>query len=401
MLFYAGLDWAKTAHAVCVMDQKGKVRARFEIPHTAEGMRELTRKLLALTRHGSLQVALERCSGLLVDTLLEAGLVVVPIHPNVVKATRARYKASGAKTDPWDAYLLADLLRTDGHRFRPLQPLSDQTRALRALVRSRDDLVAERVALANRLRDLLEGFWPGAAAIFADVDSAISLAFLARYPTPEQAEGLGQKRLAAFLVKNHYTGRRSPQQLLQRLRTSPSSHTPPLEAQAKRELILALSSVLRTLVVQIKEIGIAIERALCTHPAAPIFTSLPCVGLINAAQILSETGGDPHRFVSLDQISAEAGVCPVTYASGKHHAVGFRFACNKRLRRALTTFADNSRRLSPWAASLYSRARCRGKDHPHAIRILARAWLRVLWRCWINNTPYDPTRHTAAARLAA
>ncbi len=297
--------------------------------------------------------------------------------------------------------MLADLLRTDGHRFRPLQPLSDQTRALRALVRSRDDLVAQRVALANQLRDLLEGFWPGAAAIFADVDSAISLAFLARYPSPREAESLGERRLAAFLGKNHYSGGRSPKQLLERLRSAPSSCTPQLEAQAKRKLVMAFSSVLRTLVVEIKEIGAAIQHALSIHPAAPIFTSLPCVGRINAAQILSETGEDPHRFVSIDQLSAEAGVCPVTYASGKHRGVGFRFACNKRLRRALTTFADNSRRGSPWAASFYSRARCRGKDHPHAIRILARAWLRVFWRCWINNTPYELARHTAAARLAA
>lgn len=401
MLFYAGLDWAKRKHAVCVIDQKGGIRARFEISHTAEGMREVTRKLLIFARRGSLQVALERCSGLLVDTLLEAGLAVVPIHPNIVKATRTRYKTSGAKTDPWDAYLLADLLRTDGHRFRPLQPLSDQTRALRALVRSRDDLVAQRVALANRLRDLLENFWPGASALFADVDSAISLAFLARYPTPRQAEGLGEKRLAAFLAKNHYTGRRSPEQLLQRLRSAAPTHTPPMEAQAKRELVLAFCAVLRNLLVQIKEIGTAIERALSCHSAAPVFTSFPSIGLINAAQILSETGEDPHRFASLDQLCSEAGVCPVTYASGNHHAVGFRFACNKRLRRALTTFSDNSRRLSAWAALLYSRARNRGKDHPHAIRILARAWLRVLWRCWINNTPYDPTRHNAARRLAA
>ena len=141
---------------------------------------------------------------------MAAGFRVVPIHPNVVKATRPRYAAAPGKTDPRDAYLLADLLRTDGHRFPTLQPLSDQTRALRALVRTRDDLVAQRVALANQLRALLETFWPGAASLFADVDSPISLAFLAHYPTPESAERLGEKRLAAFLAKNHYSGRRGP-----------------------------------------------------------------------------------------------------------------------------------------------------------------------------------------------
>ena len=124
---------------------------------------------------------------MLVDALVEAGHPVVPIHPNVVKACRPRYTATRAKSDPGDAYMLADILRTDGHRFRPLLPLSDEIKALRALVRGRDDLVATRVQLANQLRGLLEGFWPGAVAIFAEIGSPIALAFVARYPTPDSA----------------------------------------------------------------------------------------------------------------------------------------------------------------------------------------------------------------------
>jgi hypothetical protein len=118
-----------------------------------------------------------------IDTLLEADVRVGPIHPTGVKASRAR-SAAHPKSDGGDSSLLADLRRTDGHRFRPLQPLADDTRAVRALVRGRDDLVAQRVALAHQLRAVLERFWPGAAGIFADVDSLLALAFLARYPTP-------------------------------------------------------------------------------------------------------------------------------------------------------------------------------------------------------------------------
>src|SRR4051794_24082888 len=104
--------------------------------------------------------------------------------------------------------MLADILRTDGHRFRPLMPLSDEVRALRALVRGRDDLVAQRVALANQLRSLLQSFWPGAAAIFAAIDSPIALAFIARYPAPDSASRLGTNRLASFLAQHAYCGRR-------------------------------------------------------------------------------------------------------------------------------------------------------------------------------------------------
>ena len=154
---FAGLDWASRTHAVCVIDECGAVRAQFEVSHDAAGLAELRRKLGA---YGSIRVAIERPSGLIVDALVEFGFTVVPIHPNIVKATRPRYRSHGAKSDASDAYLLADLLRTDGHRFAPLAPQSDELRALRALVRGRDDLVATRLQLANQLRSLLESFRP-------------------------------------------------------------------------------------------------------------------------------------------------------------------------------------------------------------------------------------------------
>ena len=396
MRHFVGLDWASAEHAVCVIDEHGKVLLRATVTHSAKGLDVLRRQLARWGEPADLPVAIERPSGLLVDTLVDAGFPVVPIHPNVVKAARPRYSAAQAKSDPGDAFLLADLLRTDGHRFRPLQPLSDETRALRALVRTRDDLVAERVALANQLRALLESFWPGAAAIFADVDSPIALAFLARYPTPRSAEHLGEKRLAAFLARHAYCGRRTPAQLLQRLRAAAVGCVGELEAEARGELVLALVAVLEPLVAQLQRLAASVEHALLQHPDGPLVASLPRAGRVNAAQILAELGDERARFTHPDQLAAEAGVAPVTRASGKHHAVSFRWACNKRLRRAVTCFADNSRHSSPWAAHVYEQARARGCDHPHATRILARAWLRVLWRCWQDQQRYRPETHRAA-----
>ena len=145
MRYFVGLDWGSTTHAVCVLEAEGREVSRFMIAHTAEGLAELCRRLAGLAPAAEVPVAIERPSGLLVDTLIEAGHPVVPIHPNAVKAARPRYCSSGAKSDGADAHLLADLLRTDGHRFAPLRPQSDEIRALRTLVRSRDDLVATRV----------------------------------------------------------------------------------------------------------------------------------------------------------------------------------------------------------------------------------------------------------------
>ena len=150
------------------------------------------------------------------------------------------------------------------------------------------------------------------------------------------------------------------------------------------------------LVAQIQQLAAAIAAALADHPDGALVQSLPRSGQVNAAQLLAELGDDRARFPTAEQLTAEAGAAPVTRASGKHRAVVFRWACNKRLRQAVTTLADNSRHASPWAAAVYARARARGCDHPHAIRILARAWLRVIWRCWQDRQPYDVTRHRAA-----
>jgi transposase len=396
MQFYVGLDWASREHAVCAIDEKGAVKARCTVEHTAAGMTELATWLRKLASPDELAIAIERPTGLVVDTLVEAGFAVVPIHPNVVKASRPRYSAAQGKTDPGDAYLLADLLRTDGHRFRVLTPLSDETKALRGLVRMRDDLVAQRVALANQLRGLLDEFWPGAAAIFADVDSPIALDFLDRYPTPQSAAALGEKRLAAFMARHAYCGRRSAAELLERLRGAPVGRAGELEAEAKGECVRALVAVLHPLVLQVHTLTAAVEHAVTAHPDGHVVTSLFRSGRICAAQILAELGDDRGRFASAEHLAAEAGVAPITRESGKHRAVGFRWACNKRLRSALTCLADISRRTSPWAASLYQRARDRGCDHPHACRIVARAWCRVLWACWQKRQSYDPGKHAAA-----
>jgi transposase len=393
--FFAGIDWASQSHAVCVLDAAARVERRLDVPHDKEGIERLIGELKGFA---GIAVAIERPSGLLVDALVEAGLQVVPIHPNVLKASRARYRCAG-KSDPSDAYMLADLLRTDGHRFRPLEPQNDEIRALRALVRTRDDLVAERVALANQLRSLLESFWPGAVEIFWDIDTPIALAFLARYPTPQSASHLGEKRLASFLAQHSYCGRRSPAALLERLKSAAPGCSGELEAEAKGELVRSLASILERLVSELAKLTARIEHTVANLPEGQIIMSFPRAGRVCAAQILAELGAVRERFPTEAQLAAEAGVAPVTYQSGKHRAVTFRWACNHRLRRAITCLADNSRHANAWAAQVYQRARSRGCDHPHAVRILARAWIRILWRAWFARTLYQPHLHRSAAAL--
>ncbi|UCI20393.1 IS110 family transposase [Mesorhizobium sp. B2-1-8] len=399
MTIFVGLDWGGSSHAVCVVDAAGKVLDHFVVAHDRDGLADLVARLRRHGPPGETPIAIERPSGLLVDALVDAGFVVTPVHPNVVKACRPRYRAVAAKSDPGDAYILADILRTDGHRLTPLKPQSDAIKALRALVRGRDDLVATRLVLANQLRALLESFWPGAAGLFADIASPIALAFLQRYPTPESASRLGEKRMAAFLAQNQYCGRRSVADVLGRLRAAPATMAAEAEADAKGELVRAIAVTLESLVAQIGKLSSRIEHAVAELPEGKIVMSFPRAGKICAAQITAELGDVRDRFQSQEHLAAEAGVAPVTYQSGKSRAVTWRWACNKRLRAALTCFADNSRHASPWAAKVYHDARERGCRHPHAVRILARAWLRILWRAWQDGTSYDPNKHPAASFL--
>jgi len=397
--FFVGLDWAAETHAVCVVDAAGKTKAVFTVEHTADGIAALIGKLARFGEPGDMPVGIERPNGRLVDLLLEAGHPVVPVSPNAIKTWRDGEVLSGAKSDAGDAAVIAEYLRLRSHRLRTVQPYSAETKALRTVVRTRDDLVEMRIAATNQLAALLDAHWPGAKAIFADIESPIALAFLTRYPTAASARHLGEKRLAAFLIKHGYSGRRPAGELLQRLRSAPTGTLDDTLTEAVRDAVLATVTVLTAVGSALKNLDRSVAAHLGEHPDGPIFTSLPRSGQINAAQVLAEWGDVRQAYEHPDSVAALAGITPVTKESGKHRAVHFRWACNKRFRRAITTFADNSRHSSPWAAKIYNDARAAGKDHPHAVRILARAWVRIIWRCWQDGAPYDPAKHGNAIKI--
>jgi transposase len=394
----AGIDWAAEENVFCAVDGEGGRLATESFPHDEDGIKALLSRMREL---GAGKVAIERPDGLLVDRLLEAGITVVPVHPNALKATRPRYEAGGGKSDGFDAFCLAELARTDSHRLRELRPDSDETKALRALTRTREDLVGARVRLANELRAQLDAFWPGAARIFADVDSPIGLAFLERYPSPADARGLGQKRLESFLSRHAYCGRRPAAELLGRLRSAPEGRAGALEAEARRGAVLGLVAALRPIVEQIRELTSQIGGAIRAHPDGQVFLPLfkDPKSVVTAARLVAEIGDDRARYPTQEALAADAGMAPVARESGKRRVASFRWACDKRLRDAVACLADSTRHTHPWARKVYLDARSRGLEHAHAIRVLGRAWLRVLWRCWQDEVPYDPAKHGNLIRL--
>jgi transposase len=342
MAAICGIDWADEWHDVLVADEAGAPIVQRRFAHDEQGVSAL---IAALVDCGVRLAALERPDGLLVGRLLAAGIAVLAIHPNQVKAARDRFRAAAGKSDGFDSFVLCELCRTDAHRFHALTPSTDETTALKALVRTREDLVEARVALANQLRAQLDAFWAGARRIFADVDSPIGLAFLERYPSPADARGLGPKRLQTFLHRHAYCGRRSPETLLERLRQAPIAVTGELETDARRAAVLGLVAALRPIVEQISQLTSQIAGAVREHPDGPIFLTFfkDPKSVVTAAGLLAEIGDNRARYPSADALAADAGMAPVAVESGKRRTAVFRWACDKRLRNHIAVLADSTR----------------------------------------------------------
>jgi transposase len=391
----AGVDWAKDDYAVCVVDGDGEPVQRVTLPYTTAGLRRL---IELLDHHRVDAVGIERPDGPIVDALLAADRTVYVIPPSQVKALRRRYGSAGNKDDRFDAYVLADTVRTDRRRLTPLVLDSPATTALRKLCRARKDLVAHRVAVANQLRAHLQTTLPAAVDLFDAIDSPISLQFLTRFTTQDALDWLSPKRLAAWLKSVAYPGRTDPAVLHARITAAPRGASAAY-GQALAGITRAYLATLDTITAQIKVLAQQITDVLDVHPDRDIFTALPRAGTVRAARLLAEIGDARGRFPTPTALACLAGVAPSTRESGKVRVVAFRWAVDKQLRDAVCDFAGDSRRANPWAAHLYAQARARGHDHPHAVRILARAWLDIIWKCWTTNTPYNPDRHTALQRL--
>jgi transposase len=391
---FAGIDWSWQHHAVCVIDDQGRRVEEVTVAHDRPGLAKITS---LLRRHRVHRVGIERGDGPVVEHLMRDGFEVVVISARQVKSLRVRYGAAGNKDDRFDAFVLADALRTDAGRWVVVQPDSAETLALRMLVRARQDLIGHRIAVHNQLLATLQHNFPGAIGLFSQLDIGISLAFLRRFPSEAKAvwltAGGGELRMAHWLKTNHYSGRHTARQLVDHLTGAAQGRITGPAAEASEVVVITLVEVLGTLRAKQDDLESRIREALLAHPDAPIFQSLPRAGTVRAATLLAEIGDCRARYPDPESLAAAAGVAPSTRQSGKYLNITYRRSCNKQLRAALIDWAQDTPRANAWAQDTYRRARTRGCRHPHAARILAQAWTRILWRCWHERTPYNPDLH--------
>jgi len=396
---FAGIDWGGEHHQLCVVDHQGLRLTEQWVSHDVGGLSNLQREL---GRHGDrLPIAVERAEGLLVDHLQAAGHLVFPVSPRIAARARERYKVASVKDDRFDAFVLADTLRFEHSHWRPLAVPSPLLAEIKALTRDRDRLLETQQTVEHQLRMILEAYHPAAVRLFSSVDRQITLSFVLDYPTPATASRVKTTRMQGFLARHHYTGRVPAQVLAERMRANLLSGAPgtvagrSFSAQSFARLLQLLNS-------QIAEYDDAIAAAVAEHPDAPIFASFPGVGSTLTGVLLAEIGEDRARFPEAAVMLAEAGLAPVTQASGRSRSVRFRYAANTRIREAAMWWAFNSIKLSPWAAAAFRQARDqRGQHYHRALRGLAARWMRLLWRCWTDHTIYNPQQHRGAQAVPA
>ena len=395
MRLHLGVDWAEGEHAVWGEDEAGtKVLSR-RVAETVAGLAEFGRWLDEQRAAGhELWAAIEKPEGRIVDFLLAHGVVVFPVNPKTVDRARDRFRVSGARSDPFDARVLAGFLRTDHPHLRPLQPSSEAAQELRGLTRDYTRQVRQQTRLLNQVTATLKGYYPRALEVVEDLKTQWGRAFLRDFPTPAAAGALTERQWQRW-AREHRLGAERASALWAVLQPPQLPILPHVVRIHTRRLAAVLEQ-LNVVIAKVEDYQRAIDDFFASMPAAKWATSLPGGRRgTTVPRLYAELGDAAGRWESYQHLQGHGGVVPVTDSSGKHRSVLFRFACNSYLRDAAQQFALQSLTGSEWARVYYDRCRRRGHRHHHALRALAAKWLKIIFVLWSRQIPYDETYHLA------
>ena len=391
-MIFVGVDWAEAHHDICIVDEAGEVLARKRIPDTLLGVRTLHELLgeYAEEPHEVI-VGIEKDRGLIVEAMLGANYRVYAINPMSSARYRERHVTSGSKSDPGDAKVLADLVRTDRHNHREAAGDSQNAGAIKILARAHQSTIWARQREVNALRNALKDYYPGALSAFGtDLDDRDAVAILEIAPTPPLGRQLAKSKIIAALKR---AGRmrnleRRAGEIQNALREEQLAQGPIVEAAYGRTT-KAHVAMIRAYNAEIAELEEALTSGFKEHPDAGIVLSLPGMGTVLGARVLGAFGDDPNRYCNAKSRRNYAGTSPITRASGKSHVVLARHMRNRRLADALDQWAFCSITRSPGARTYYDELRGRGKTHRQAVRQLANRWVGILHACLEQRVTYD------------
>lgn len=391
---YCGVDWAEAHHDIALVDEQGRLLVKQRIADDVSGFSALTALLAehcGTHEFTPVDIGIETDRGLLVAALRAAGHVVVPINPKAVSRYRDRHSVSGAKSDPGDALILAQIMRTDREVHRALPDDSEAVQVLKVLARAHQDAVWARQQTANQLRSLLREFFPAALQAFPSLHSRTALTVLAAAPDPTRAAALTRANLTDLLHAAGRGTRPTEAARLHELLTTEQLHQPTAVEHAMGLAVAAQVTRLAADDQAVRDLEQALAPAFESHPDAEIIDSLPGLGLVLGARVLSEFGDDRSRWPDVASRRCYAGTAPITRASGKGRVVLARFVRNRRLADACYLWAFSALTKSPGARTYYDRRRAHGDTHNKALRRLANKLLSQLHHCLETGHAYDET----------
>ena len=408
-MLFIGNDWAEAHHDIELVDGAGQRLARRRLPEGVDGLAALHALVADHLEEDAevdqVVVGIETDRGPWVQALIAAGYTVYAVNPLQVARYRERHGTSGAKSDPGDAHVLAELVRLDRAHHRPVSGDSEVAEHVKVLARTHQSMIWSRQRQANALRSMLREFYPAALAAFGDdLASPGALAILSIAPSPEAGRRLSQAKIAAALRR---AGRqRGIEALAERIQAA--LRAPQLEAHpgvvgAYTAAVRSLIAVITELVTQTEVLRAEVEAGFGRHPDAEIYLSQPGLGPVLGARVLAEFGDDPHRYADPKARKNYSGMAPITRASGTRRVVLARYARNRRLADALYHQAFTALTASPGARAYYDRQRARGATHHQALRALANRLVGILHGCLRHHTRYDEATawHTGVDKAAA
>ena len=394
---FIGIDWADAKHDGCLQVAGTIKRECFQLEHTPEAIDAWVTTLRTRFNGQPIAICLELDKGPLVSALRKYDfLVLFPINPLTLARYREAFTPSRAKDDPTDAELQLDLLLTHRDKLHPLTPQSPTMRTLAQLVEHRRRVVGDKVRITNRLTSTLKNYFPHVLHWFQDKDTPIFCDFLSRWPTLKAVQLARRATLETFFRDHHV---RSPEVIAHRIQAIKAAT--PLTTDdgviaPHALLVQALVSQLRVTLQAIADFDSAIAQRAHSHPDFPLFQTLPGAGPVFAPRLLVAFGEQRERYPSATALQKYAGIAPVTERSGKKAWVHWRLQCPKFLRQTFVEWTAESIRHSFWAQVYYQQQRDKGNTHQAAVRALAFKWIRILYRCWQERTPYDESTYLQA-----
>ena len=395
-----GIDWADQKHDICLWDTESKTLEFDVVKHRPEVLHDWMCKLRDRFPGRSIAVGLEQSKGALAFLLMQYGFITIYfVHPATVAKMRDAWTPSGAKDDPGDAELIMGIVRDSNHKLRAWHPDSPDTRRLMLLSEHRRKLVDLRVKLTNELRSCLKSCYPLACEVAGDkLNEGLALDFLTRWPTFEKLKRSRLSTIRSFYTHGNSRCSKAIEKRLEAIEHAEPVTTDEVIVESFSMQMLALVAQLKQLRKSIQEYDRQTVRIYATHDDVAIISSFPATGKVFGPRLIAALGTDRNRFGSAQELENYSGIAPVTERSGKMHWIHRRWKCSNFIRQSFHEWAGETRKHSLWARAFYIQAREKGMGHHQAVRALAYKWIRILYRCWKEQIPYDELHYISVLK---